>query len=173
MRFENVVAFCALVFVAACTSKPASKPPNPKSNGEAVRIGTYHAPSLVLAWYRSGEYAKELGALKAARDAAAKSGDEKAVAGYEQRGASQQDLAHRQLAGETGTEDILARLKDDLPAIAKAAGVERIVPPGTASGDRVVLVDVTDALVERFHPDEATKKMIAEVRKEPGGVHVH
>jgi hypothetical protein len=102
-----------------------------------------------------------------------KTGDDKLVAECERKGAAQQDLAHKQLAGEEGTADILARLKDDLPAIAKASDVEQIVPPGTVLGDKVLFVDVTDALVERFHPDDATRKMIAEARKQPGGMHVH
>jgi hypothetical protein len=83
--------------VAGCHS--AEHPAPQKS---AVRIGTYHAPSLVLAWYRSAQYAKELGELKAARDAAATSGDTKAVAEYERQGATQQDLAHKQLAATRG-----------------------------------------------------------------------
>jgi hypothetical protein len=161
-------ALCVSLAVIGCHS---AERPDPETS--PVRIGTYHAPSLVLAWYRSGQYAKELGELKAARDAAATSGDTKAVAEYERQGATQQDLAHKQLAGEAGTAEILARLGDDLPAIAKAAGVEKIVPPGTVLGDKVLFVDVTDALVERFHPDDATRKMIAEARKQPGGMHVH
>ena len=166
----KVARLALLVGLAVVGCHSAERPAPEKS---AVRMGTYHAPSLVLAWYRSAQYAKELGDLKAARDAAATSGDTKSVEEYERQGATQQDLAHKQLAGEAGTADILARLKDDLPAIAKAANVEKIVPPGTLSGDKVVLVDVTDALVERFHPDEATKKMIADVRKQPDGVRVH
>src|SRR5690349_6016013 len=162
------LALLACLAVAGCHS---SEPPAPSKN--PVRIGTYHAPSLVLAWYRSSDFAKELGELKAARDAAAKSGDEKAVADCERRGAAEQDLAHKLLAGETGTADILARLKGDLQAIAKGAGVDKIVPPGTAIGDGVQWVDVTDALVERFHPDEATRKLIAEAKKQPSGMHVH
>jgi hypothetical protein len=168
MRVANVLVLAALVCAASCTSKPASKPKT-----DVMRIGTYHAPSLVLAWYRSAGFAKELQDLVAARNAAVKAGDDKLVAECERKGAEQQDLAHEQLAGEEGTADILARLKDDLPAIAKAAEVEQIVPPGTVLGDKVLFVDVTAALVERFHPDDATKKMIAQVRKQPDGVRVH
>lgn len=168
MKIGSFVTLLVLVLLSACHSKPESEP-----KADATRVGTYHAPSLVLAWYRSSAYARELKELVVARDAAVKAGDDKLVAECERKGAAQQDLAHKQLAGEEGTADILARLKDDLPAIAKTAGVERIVSPGTVLGDRVQFVDVTDALVERFHPDDATRKMIVEARKQPGGLHVH
>ena len=140
---------------------------------DTVRIGTYHAPSLVIAWVRSAEHEQELDLLLAARDAALAAGDSAKAADCERRGAEGQDLAHRQLAGEADVLDILARLEEHLPAIRAEAGVERIAAEGEVLGDRVVRVDLTDLLTERFHPDEATRKLLLEVRKHPKGVRVH
>ena len=144
----------------------------PDRSAKPMRVGTYHAPSLVIAWVRSAEHARELEALVAARDAAAKAGDLEKVAECERKGGEMQDLAHRQLAGEAGIEDILERLRGDYPAIMKQARVERIDAEGEDLGDRFELVDVTELLVERFHPDDATRRLIAEVRQHPHGVHV-
>jgi hypothetical protein len=127
----------------------------------------------VVAWIRSAEHARELDALVAARDAAAKAGDARKVAECERRGAEAQDLVHRQLAGEAGIDDILARLRGDYPEILSRAKVQRIVAEGEDVDEAVELVDVTDLLVERFHPDEATRKVLAEVRRYPRGVRVH
>jgi len=52
----------------------------------------------------------------------------------------------------------------------KVADCER---KGGAVVDEVEVVDGTDLLVELFHPDEATRKLLAEVRKHPKGVRVH
>ena len=165
-----IAAFSFLAIAAfGCRSgesvQPAAEP--------TVRVGTYHAPSLVVAWVRSAEHARELQALVAARDAAVKAGDQATVAECERKGAEEQDLAHRQLAGDAGVANILERLKDDMPEVLREARVERIAAEGEVLGDRVEPVDVTDLLVERFHPDEPTRKLLAEVRKSPHGVRVH
>jgi hypothetical protein len=147
---------------------PESRPPT-----ATERVGTYHAPSLVIAWVRSAEHARELDALVAARDAAKKAGDEAKVAECERTGGQRQDLAHRQLAGEAGVEDILARLKADLPSILESARVDRLVADTEPLEEGIERVDLTELLVERFHPDEATRKLLAEARKHGAGVHVH
>ena len=161
-----VVTFAFAVVFAGCESFP-------DRSAEPVRVGTYHAPSLVLAWVRSAEHAREIDGLVAARDAAMKAGDKEKVAECERKGAEGQDLAHRQLVGEAGIENILEKLKGDFPDVMKKAKVERIAAEGEVLGDQVELVDVTDLLVERFRPDEATRKLLAEVRKNPQGVRVH
>ena len=166
MKLPWIAPFLSVALFTACKESPST-------HAGTVRVGTYHPPSLVLAWYRSPDHAKDLDALVTARDAALKAGDSVKVAECEKQGAALQDLAHRQLAGEAGIEDILARLAGDMPAIAKEASVIRIAAEGDVLGDRVEFVDVTDRLVERFHPDEATRKLLAEIREVPKGTGVH
>jgi hypothetical protein len=167
------IGILALVLSCACASFLAGCESVPDRGAKPVRVGTYHAPSLVVAWVRSAEHARELEGLVAARDAALKAGDTAKVAECERKGAESQDLAHRQLAGEAGIEDILAKLEGDFPEVMKEARVERIAAEGEVQGEKVEVVDVTDLLVARFHPDEATRKLLAEVRKYPQGVRVH
>ena len=161
-----VLASASSILFAGCETVP-------DRSAKPMRVGTYHAPSLVVAWVRSADHARETDALVAARDAALKAGDAEKVAECERKGAAAQDLAHRQLAGEAGIEDILDRLKVDLPQVMKKAKVEKIASEGEVLADEVEFVDVTDLLVERFHPDETTRKLLAEVRKYPKGVRVH
>jgi len=167
MRIAGLAALACLA-VTGCRSVEGPAP----ARG-SLRVGTYHAPSLVVAWVRSAQHARELDALVAARDAAAQAGDQAKVTECERKGAEDQDLVHRQLAGEAGTQNILERLQGDLPEVRRKANVQRIVAEDEVGGDQVDLVDVTDLLVELFHPDEATRKVIAQVREHPKGVRVH
>ena len=166
----RIAGFAVLVCLAVAGCRSGETPAPAQG---ALRIGTYHAPSLVVAWVRSAQHARELDALVAARDAAAQAGDQAKVAECERKGAEGQELAHRQLAGEAGTQDILERVQADLPEVRRKANVQQIVPEGEVLGDQVEIVDVTDLLVELFHPDDATRRLIADVRKHPKGVRVH
>ena len=161
----------SLLLAVAALSCRSAEPPEAATGSQ--RVGTYHAPSLVVAWVRSAEHERELDALVAARDAAQKAGDEAKLAECEHKGAESQELAHRQLAGEAGVEDILARLKSDLPGILEAAGVGRLVADTEPVEPGIERVDVTGVLVERFHPDEDTRRLLEEVRKHPRGIRVH
>jgi hypothetical protein len=146
---------------------------SPSAAADPLRIGTYHAPSLVIAWVRSEEHRLELDALVAERDAALEAGDEARVAECERRGAERQELAHRQLAGEAGIEDILERLKEELPSIMTSAHVERLISDAEPVEGGLERVDVTALLVEAFHPDEATRTLLEQARKHPQGARVH
>ncbi len=62
-------------------------------------------------------------------------------------------------------DDIIARIEDKLPGIAKEAGVDVIVSKWTLAyrGPAAEFVDVTDLLAAEFDPDEATRKGIREI----------
>jgi hypothetical protein len=64
-------------------------------------------------------------------------------------------------------DDILARIADRLPLVAREAGVDVLVSQWTLAyrAPGAELVDVTDRLVAEFHPDEATLELIRELRK--------
>lgn len=130
-----------------------------------VRVGVFDERSLVLAYYRSGVHndaikakVEELGRAKAA-------GDSVKVAALEKWGAEQQELAHSQLAGQAPITNILEYLKQFLPDVAQAAGVD-VIPGSTLYlGSRVEKVDITDLLVARFNPDARTRDMIEKMRR--------
>jgi hypothetical protein len=153
-----VVVVPLFLAVTGCQSAPQQTP-------ATVRVGTFHAPSLVVAYYRSELHAKDLAGMAAARDAAVKAGDAAKAGEIEKRGAEMQDLAHRQLSGEAGIAAILERLKADLPAIAREADVRIIVTHALFLGVGVENVDVTAALVERLHPDQETLRILAELQQ--------
>ncbi|MDD3142946.1 MAG: hypothetical protein PHG32_01995 [Candidatus Cloacimonetes bacterium] len=82
-------------------------------------------------------------------------------------GPALQQLMHKQGFSTWPVDDILERIKDQIPEIAKQAGVDIIVCkwdivyqlPG------VEFIDVTDLLVMPFAPDASTLDLIKSLRE--------
>ena len=94
-------------------------------------------------------------------------GDAEKVKQLELQGRQQQDRLHQQVFSTGSVADILEKIKDQLPAIAKEAGVDLIVSkwdtvyqaPGAQT------VDVTQAMIRPFHPSPKTLRGIQELEK--------
>ena len=132
-----------------------------------ARVGVFDERSLVVAYYRSSA-GKDLVKAKMEELKVAKAaGDSAKVAALEKWGTEQQELAHRQLAGQAPITNILEYLKQFLPDVAQAAGVD-VIPGSTLYlGTRVEKVDITDLLVARFNLDAGTREMIEKMRRKP------
>jgi hypothetical protein len=130
-----------------------------------ARIGTLHGPSIVVAYYGSDLNRAHMKELHAKRDRARADGDRARVKELEAEGERLQDLAHRQLEGKAPIDEILAALKERLPAAAKEAGVQAIVERVTWAAPGVEVVDVTDAVVAQLHPSEKTLQWIRDLRE--------
>ena len=76
-----------------------------------------------------------------------------------------QRRAHAQVFSNAPIDDILPKLKEVLPAVAKQANVAAIVPSADWRDPAVELVDVTDLLADQFKPTEKTRTMMGEIRK--------
>ena len=140
-----------ILLAIACPSSPGQN---------RTRIGTYDSRALVIAYYRSDGWAKQLNAKIAERDQARAAGDAQKVAEMEKWGKEHQEFTHRQLAGEAPLTNILDELKPAMAAVAVASRVEAIVPELLYSSPNVEAVDVTDALIAYFSPDQKTIKII-------------
>ena len=151
---HRITAFAILATLAATTQAQ-----------NRVRVGTFHTPSLVVAYYRSDAWAQVLKAKMAERDQAKQAGATAKVAELEKWGASHQELAHQQLTGEAPVTNILAELKPAMAEIAESQHLDAIVQQPLYTAPNVDVVDITDALVAHFHPDEKTKSMIQDLRR--------
>jgi hypothetical protein len=101
---------------------------------------------------------------------AKKAGDEELVAELESLGPAMQKRLHEQGFGTAPVDDIIARIQDKLPGIAKQAGVDVIVSKWTLiyRSPAARFVDVTGLVAAEFDPDERTLKMIqSTVETEP------
>lgn len=107
--------------------------------------------------------------MKAAHRKATEAGDEKRAKELAAAGPELQDVLHKQGFGTWPVDNILEEIEDAIPDIAERAGVGVIVSKWNVVYQKpgVELVDITDFMVEPFHPNEATMKVLAEIQGQP------
>ena len=135
------------------------------ASAQTIRVGTFHQPSVVVAFYRSPLWADVNKAKLAEMDAAKKANDASKVQELEAWGNTHQDLAHRQLAGEAPITNILEALSPGLPEIARRAGVKLIAPDLPFADPTVQTVDITDLLMDYLKADAHTLEIVRDLRK--------
>ena len=132
------------------------------------RVGVFDSRAVVVAFAASDIHNKELKAKMAERDKAKAASDTERLSELEAWGSAHQEKFHRQGFGTASVDDILIHIKDDLPEIAKATGVDIIVSKwdvvySTKDAD---VVDITDEIVKPFKPTAKTLKSIKSLRKQ-------
>ncbi|OHB44867.1 MAG: hypothetical protein A2178_02525 [Planctomycetes bacterium GWC2_49_10] len=153
---QVVVALTALTLVCFCFGC-ASKP----------RIGIYDSRSIAIAYVgsdlRSNIVSQKMAEMKKAED----DNDIAKVSELKKWGAAQQQKLHLQGFGKAPVDDILVKIKDKLPAIAAETNVCMIISKWQIDykTDSVELVDVTDAMVKLFNPNEKALKSIEQMKK--------
>lgn len=140
--------------LAACLVLPLSS-----ARPQAERIGTFDRQSIVIAYYRSPQFAALMKHKTAARDNAKRVGDTARVQELEQWGASVQELAHKQLYGDEPLTNILDALKPALDSIRIALKVRTIVAVSAAPAGRQV-IDVTPQLLDCLKADDKTREVL-------------
>ena len=135
------------------------------AGAQTIRAGVFDKQSVVVAFYRSPQWAEVNKAKAAERDAARKANNAAKVKDLEAWGATHQELAHRQLAGEAPIGDILEVLAPGLPEIARRAGVNLIAPDLAFADPTVQTVDVTDLLLAYLKADSRTLSIVHDLQK--------
>lgn len=130
--------------------------------GQTARVGTFDKQSVVVAYYRSPLWAEMLKSQRAALQAAKQANDSQKVKELEGWGGKSQDMAHQQLAGKAPITNILDALAPAFPDIARQAQVEKIVAEPDKSAQTV---DVTDLILDYLKADDATRKIVRDLRK--------
>jgi hypothetical protein len=135
----------------------------PVAAGPDVRVGTYDSRAIAIAFAASSfnpvaEKMKEM-------EAAKKAGDKTRMAELEAWGQSHQRRLHRQGFSRVPVDDCLAPVKAGLAEVARSQKLDLIAASYDHAGERVEVVDVTDALVALFQPSSRTLTSVAEIRK--------
>jgi hypothetical protein len=136
-----------------------------------LRVGTFDSRAVALAYYRkhlrSPEFVAGMKKLKEQHDQANAAGDNEKAKKLEAEGRAGQEHIHSQVFGSAPVDEIVAKIKDQLPEIAKQAGVDLIVSKWSIAyrAPGAEFVDVTEPMAKLFQPDEQTWKMIREVPK--------
>lgn len=132
-----------------------------------VRVGTYNTRAIAVAWVRSDEFDRKIRSVMDECQKARDTGDTKRMNELKATTRAGQDRVHQQTFGDAPIPDIMARLKDDLPKIARKNNVQVIVAQDRYEGPPATFVDVTDQLVEQFHPTQETRDAIRKLLKHP------
>jgi hypothetical protein len=157
------ISLLAIALGIACVLPAIAETRTPLPDPASVlRVGTYDAGLLVVAYYRdSNPYlCRENEARRAEFANALKSGDREAIARLEKRLAQGPERARQQALGQAPIDNILDALKAVLPGVARTAHVSLIVPEVLYRTEDVEIVDVTDLLLEHFVPDQKTRENI-------------
>jgi hypothetical protein len=152
----TVIVLCGAI--AAIGAAPAGEQPQTAK----VRIGTYDNRAIAVAYAAStfnpvAEKVKEHAAAKQAGHAAK-------VAELEAWGPSHQRMLHFQGFGRVPVTDLLEHVKDGVAKVAADRGVSVITMSCDYAAADVEVVDVTDDLVELYHPTDKTREMVRKIR---------
>jgi hypothetical protein len=157
-------------YVLACLTAATRITATAEEGGAArIRIGTYDSRSVAVAFAGSAPFNEWMAGLKTDHEKAKAAGDTERVAALEKEAQARQRLMHQQGFSTAPVEDILATIKDKLPAIRAKAGVEALVSKwdkaGLAKYRDAEQADVTMALIEAFNPSERQRKSAIDIQK--------
>jgi hypothetical protein len=158
MKLSGTLAAAGLVAAIGCAPAPA----------QAIRVGTFHKPSVVVAFYSSPMWSETIKAKQAELRQAKAANDTKKAQDLDDWGNAQQELAHRQVTGEAPITNVIEALTPMLPGIAKTARVSLIVPDLPYAGPDVQTVDVTDLLLDALQANEKVRKIARELQDQKG-----
>ncbi len=171
-----VLAGLAWSLTAGAQQAPA------KAAGKPVRVGTFDSRAVAIAYYQSPRFKQRMEGLKAAYEQAKAAGDEKTVKAMEAASATpvwpdvgwppsqaQQAMIEKQGFGTWPVDNVLVQIKDQLPEIAKQAGVDLIVSKWAIVQQQPGLefVDVSAALIKAVNPEADAQKLVETCAKHP------
>lgn len=154
------IAFALTLFCSSLTGLSADS-----TSTNRVRIGVYDSRVIAVAYGNSPGFQDALKPVMEEHKKAKAAGDEKHAKAIEERMQLRQRRMHEQGFSTGSVIEIMSRVKDQLPGVAKAAGVRLIVSKWEVnfhSAD-VELVDVTDQVAALFHPNERGQKWLKQI----------
>ena len=136
-----------------------------KATEPALKIGVYDSRGITIAWAHSEEFRQEDAKLKADFEQAKAKGDTAQARLLEKEGQTMGLGLHLRGFSTAGAGDLLRKVADGLPAVAREAGVALIVSKWELAymDPGVEVVDVTVPLAKLFNPDEETFKYLDEL----------
>ena len=158
----TVIGMCLLagMFAVSAGAATAAKPAK-----ATMKIGVYDSRGVAIAYARSPEFGKSMMKLRADYEQAKAKGDTALVKKLGQEGPWMQVRLHQRGFSTAGCGDLLAKVADGMPGVAREAGVVLIVskwemPYQDAS---IEVVDVTVPIAKLFKADEQTLELLGEL----------
>jgi opacity protein-like surface antigen len=165
MKRNVLIGILAVLALAGCVIAADSEKPSAGDKKAAVVVGTFDSRAVAVAYAHSDHWKQKLQQMKKAQDEAKAAGDTKKVEELEQWGQTQQRKFHMQGFGTADVSNMLEYIKNDIPKIAKEAGVDIIVSKWDIAyqSPSAKTVDITEKIVAPFKPDEKTLVMIRDL----------
>jgi len=146
--------------------------PEPTSAGvteaaeATVKIGTFDSRVIALAYFRSADYQLVLSEFHKNYQKAKAENNDSLIKTMEKEGPWNQIRMHLQVFSNAGTANIMSKIANELPKIAREAGVLMIVSQWEMPycDATVETVDVTMAIAKLFKPDEQTLNIIKQMK---------
>ena len=153
------------MFLLFCSFSSGGETPAKKS-AKLLRVGVYDSRAVAVAYAHSEWNRAELKERMKEMEKAKAAGDEKKVEELKAWGQQRQQKIHLQGFGSAPVQDLLKPVHRELAAVAGKAGVDLIVSKWQIDyqSKDAELVDVTDALVSLYKPNEKTLKIIQDIK---------
>jgi len=153
---NNVLLKIALVFLLASFWSYAQQ------ETARIRIGTFDSRCVALVYGRSADFMKLRDSVENIYSKAKEDGDKEKIAEIEQYKPTMQVLLHQQVFSNGSINNILEKIKEKFPVIAKENNLKMILSKWEIifADESIELIDITDQLTAMFNPDEATKKLL-------------
>jgi hypothetical protein len=160
------LAVLGMCLVAATLTMCVGPAAAERASKSRMKVGVYDSRGVAIACARSPESGESVARLRADYDRARAEGDSALLKKLGQQGPWMQVRLHQRGFSTAGVGDLLAKVADALPGVARDAGVVLIVskwemPYQDAS---VEVVDVTLPIARLFKPDEQTLKILGELK---------
>jgi len=170
MRTTKTVLALVLV-IGSCViySMVQAENPESKTTKTRLRVGTFDSRAVAIAYGGSEEFNQGIKKLMEEYKKAKAEGNEKKIKELEAKGRDAQVQMHMQGFSTASVSEFLAHIKDQLPAIAKEAGVDLMVSKWDLvyQSPDAEFVDVTDLIIKPFHPSEKVLKWIESLKDHP------
>ena len=138
----------------------------PQQEKGKVRIGTFDSRCVALAYGRSNEFMKLRDSIETLYSQAKADSNKEKINEIEQYKPTMQVLLHQQVFSNGSIINIMEKVKEKFPTIAKQNNLKLIVSKWEVmfADESIELVDITNQLTELFNPDEATNKIIENIK---------
>jgi hypothetical protein len=162
---------CAIAFMFAvlpACSTAAAQASQETSVGSKMRVGTFDSRAVAIAYGRSEAFGRAVKSAKEEYEKAKSEGNEKRAKELDAEGSAGQDLMHKQGFSTYSVDNILEKIKEQIPGIAAQANVDVIVSKWDIIYQRpgIEFIDVTDLMVKPFDPNERTLGIIQDLLKQ-------
>jgi hypothetical protein len=163
MKLQNfsIGLLLVLALISGCAIY-ATAGSEKKNQTQELVVGVFDSRAVCVAYTSSKSHDSEVREKMAQKKQAEKAGDQQKINKLKEWGKKDQAMRHKQGFGTASVKNLLEHIKQDIPKVAKEAGVDIIVSKWDMAyqAKNAEFVDVTELIIRGFEPSEKTLKII-------------